>query len=287
MKYVKAERLWLTDHPEVSETWVKDRIAEDPPILGLGDDLRLVDRERIQARTGGYVDMILNDDDGVRYEVEVQLGTLDADHIVRGMHYWNRERLRSPQVEHRAVLIAEEIGRFADVLPLFQNAPIVIEMAGYDVGDDGLQLTFHRMSQEPADEELDDGGDGVQEPVDRDYWLATRASEASLAIMDGMIELARRDDPKIKANYHRHSIGLIRDGIPDNYLTFAPRKGPRIDCLLRGVPQSTVAVVVEQGLVCDWERWTRRPRLHLKADDLVSHEATLLDLIKRARGEEG
>ena len=86
-------------------------------MLGLGD-LVVRDRERIQQRTGGYLDMLLEDlDTDVRYEVEVQLGALDADHIVRVMQYWNRERLRTPQVQHRAVLIAEEIGRFADVLP--------------------------------------------------------------------------------------------------------------------------------------------------------------------------
>jgi hypothetical protein len=37
MKYVKPERLFLSDHPELNERWVQERIAEDPSLLGLGD----------------------------------------------------------------------------------------------------------------------------------------------------------------------------------------------------------------------------------------------------------
>ena len=30
MKYVKPERIWIFDHPELDERWVQERIAEDP-----------------------------------------------------------------------------------------------------------------------------------------------------------------------------------------------------------------------------------------------------------------
>jgi hypothetical protein len=36
-KFVKPERVWLSNHPEYGEIWVQQRIAEDPSILGLGD----------------------------------------------------------------------------------------------------------------------------------------------------------------------------------------------------------------------------------------------------------
>src|SRR5689334_15153536 len=48
-KYVKAERISLATHPQLTEKWVQDRIAEDPSILGLGD-LELRDKERPQPR---------------------------------------------------------------------------------------------------------------------------------------------------------------------------------------------------------------------------------------------
>jgi hypothetical protein len=37
LKFIKPERVWLTNHPEYREAWVQERIAEDPSILGLGE----------------------------------------------------------------------------------------------------------------------------------------------------------------------------------------------------------------------------------------------------------
>ena len=70
--YVKPEKIWLKDHPELSEKWVQDRISDDPSILGLGN-LILRDKERIQPRAG-RLDLLLQDAEANRrYEVEIQL----------------------------------------------------------------------------------------------------------------------------------------------------------------------------------------------------------------------
>lgn len=67
--YVKAERLLLKTHPELSEKWVQERIAQDPSLLGLGE-LVLKDKERIQPRAG-RLDLLLQDIEAARrYEVE-------------------------------------------------------------------------------------------------------------------------------------------------------------------------------------------------------------------------
>lgn len=59
LKYLKPERITLKNHPEVSEKWVQQRIAEDPTLLGLGD-LTLKDKERQQPRAG-RLDLLLQD----------------------------------------------------------------------------------------------------------------------------------------------------------------------------------------------------------------------------------
>jgi hypothetical protein len=51
MKYEKLTKLSIRSHPELSERWVQERIADDPSILGLGD-VTLKDKERIQPSTG-------------------------------------------------------------------------------------------------------------------------------------------------------------------------------------------------------------------------------------------
>ena len=51
MKYQALSKISLKSHPELTERWVQDRIAENPQMLGLGDVV-LKDKERIQPRAG-------------------------------------------------------------------------------------------------------------------------------------------------------------------------------------------------------------------------------------------
>ncbi|MCK4516610.1 MAG: hypothetical protein KAU31_15220 [Spirochaetaceae bacterium] len=84
MEYARFEPISLKNHPELTEKWVQERIAEDPSILGLGD-LILKDQERIQPRAG-RLDLLLQDSEAShRYEVELQLGSTDESHIIRGL----------------------------------------------------------------------------------------------------------------------------------------------------------------------------------------------------------
>ena len=64
LSYVKPERISLKDHPELSERWVQDRIAEYSGLLGLGD-LVLKDKERSQPRAG-RLDLLLQDPDSTQ-----------------------------------------------------------------------------------------------------------------------------------------------------------------------------------------------------------------------------
>ena len=93
MNFVKPERLSLRLHPELTEKWVQELIADDPSILGLGN-LVLRDKERVQPRAG-RLDLLLQDPDSKRrYEVELQLGPTDEAHIIRTIEYWDIERKR-------------------------------------------------------------------------------------------------------------------------------------------------------------------------------------------------
>lgn len=115
------------------EKWLQERIHEDPSILGLGD-LSVIRRER-ELASGGRLDFLMYDpEDSIRYEVEVMLGTLDESHIIRTIEYWDLERRRYPTLEHRAVIIAEEItNRFFNIISLFNRAiPIIaIQLNAY------------------------------------------------------------------------------------------------------------------------------------------------------------
>ena len=68
LKYVKGEILSLTDHPEFSEAWVRERIQEIPTILGLGD-VEVKDVERLQPKAGRLDLLLVDSEIDRRYEL--------------------------------------------------------------------------------------------------------------------------------------------------------------------------------------------------------------------------
>jgi hypothetical protein len=92
----------------LDEKWLQDHIKDDPSLLGLGD-LEIAGREHRQP-AGGRIDFLMRDAEAeTYYEVEIMLGALDETHIIRTIEYWDIERQRRPQFEHRAVIVAEDI----------------------------------------------------------------------------------------------------------------------------------------------------------------------------------
>jgi len=126
MQYVEPKYIHMKSSSEFNEKWIQDLIEKDPGILGLGT-LSFVSKEK-SLPGGGRVDLVLgDDDDSVRYEVEVQLGKTDPSHIIRVLEYWDIEKKRYPQYDHVAVLVAEEItARFFNVISLFNGAVPII-----------------------------------------------------------------------------------------------------------------------------------------------------------------
>jgi hypothetical protein len=75
------------------EYWLRDKIFEDPAILGLGD-LQAVLKEKTQAQ-GGRLDLLLkNPEDDSMFEVELQLGATDESHIIRTIEYGDGQHRR-------------------------------------------------------------------------------------------------------------------------------------------------------------------------------------------------
>lgn len=235
----KLEEIKLKNHPVYNEKWLQDRIVEDPTILGLGN-LQVINREKIQP-SGGRLDLLLTDVDDEnckRYECELQLGATDPSHIIRTIEYWDVERKRYPNLEHAAVLVAEDIvSRFWNVIQLFNGKLplIVLKLTAYKVGDD-IALTFTKILDEIRPGLPDDDTDS--QPADRDYW-ERRSNLKMLKLVDSLAEEVRKVEPKAQVNYNKHYIGLTIDGVSHNFVHFKPRKGFVI-MSFRGVPDQSV-----------------------------------------------
>lgn len=286
MEYQASKPISLAGHPQYTEKWLQQRIAEDPQLLGLGE-LVVKDVERRQPRAG-RLDLLLSDvgaDKPTRYEVELQLGATDETHIIRTVEYWDIERRRYPQYDHIAVIVAEDItSRFLNVLSLFNGfIPLIaIQLSALQVGE---TLTLHTTkvmdvttlgTEEDDDESI--GG------TDRSYWEA-RGTPASLKMVDGLLHLIKEVDESLTLKYNKYYIGLTRDGVTDNFVEFRPRKEyvvlglriPRSDELSAQFEQADVDLLDYQV------RWGRY-RLRLTSSDLTNHEELLRSAMAKAHG---
>lgn len=221
LPYLKNERVRLKDNPEYNEKWVQERIVEDTSILGLGE-LEILREERIQPG-GGRLDLLLSDGEKSRYEVELQLGSVDESHIIRSIEYWDIERKRYPQYNHCAVLVAERVtGRFLNVIGLFNGAIplILIQMQALKVGEH-LTLVFTKVLDKLTLGTIDE--DEEASPTDRAYW-ESKGTEETIALMDEVLEIAHNFDPTLEFRYNKGRIVLACDGRPSEFMTFRPQK---------------------------------------------------------------
>jgi hypothetical protein len=285
MTYVKPVRLILRTHPEFTEHWVQERIAEDPTILGLGD-LVLKDKERIHPQAG-RLDILCQDADATRrYEIEIQLGRTDESHIIRTIEYWDIERKRYPQYDHVAVIVAEEItGRFLNVISLFNGfIPIVaIQMQAFQI-ENVVTLVFSTVLSELRLGLVDD--DEVPEVTDRGYWEGR--SKQSLEVTDAVFALLRQVAPELSLKYNKYYIGLARNGQPNNFVYFNPKKDwVRVNVRLERSDE-VQARLEQAGLdLMDYDSRGGYYRFRLSKGDVQQHRDVLLDLFRLSLGEVG
>lgn len=206
----------------LDEKWLQDRIADDPSILGLGE-LEIAGREHRQP-IGGRIDFLMRDAEAETfYEIEVMLGALDESHIVRTIEYWDIERQRRPQFEHKAVIVAETItARFFNVLRLLNRAVplIAIKLSAFKIGD---SVILHPVTVLDVVEEADVTDVDPVEQTDRAFW-EKNTHQASLAIMDKIVSNLRTDSIEPRLTYNRHHIAMGTTG--RNFCWFHPRKTP-------------------------------------------------------------
>lgn len=205
-EFRKMDRASLLAHPDYNEDMVQQYIFENPEVLNLGNVTGLKREKKQQA--GGFVDIILGDDD-TRYEVEIQLGRTDPSHIIRTIEYWDNERWRYPQFNHVAVLIAEEItGRFFNVISLFnKHIPLIAyQMTAFRTDDGEMILTFSKVldlvTREPDD-------DSPAKIYDYDYWV----KKVGQTRMDDVIKIFQDlFDETYRLHYTKSYVG-----VPVNY----------------------------------------------------------------------
>ena len=286
MDFVEPKYVSLKDHSTYNERWLKERILENPSLLGLGDvDVR--DSERPQ-RSAGRLDLLLFDPEtNTRYEVELQLGPTDESHLVRTLEYWDIERKRYPQYEHIAVIVAEDVtSRFLNVIGLFNQAIPLIAIQIRAVQVDGtLTLVATQvlglMSLGTVEE--DEG-----ETVDRGFW-ERKASLESLQVCDDIVAMINTTKPNIQAKYNKHYIGLTgRQGV-QNFVQMRPRKAGFVIVEFKIPFNEEMDSVIEESSLdkLPYEKQWRQFRVRIRKSDLDESGQVIKQLIESAHDHFG
>jgi hypothetical protein len=222
--FVAPTYISLKNDPERDEGWLHGLLANSPSLLGLGD-LEARDSERRQP-SGGRLDLLLQDvENGVRYEVEIQLGAMDESHIIRTIEYWDIERRRYPQYEHIAVIVAEDVtSRFLNVISLLNGAiPLIaIKIACVEINGAYTIVATRVIDLTTWGTDEEDIG-GVR--ADREYWEQLYPRK-SIAIFDRLVEMVQEAEPSLGPKYNKNYIGLATStGKVWNFVVFKPKKG--------------------------------------------------------------
>lgn len=281
-QYVAHRRVALKGNPLMNEKWLQERIAEDPTILGLGD-LEVKDLERVQPRAGRLDILLFDADSNTRYEVEIQLGPTDESHIIRTIEYWDLEKKRYPQYEHVGVIVAEEItARFFNVISLFNG---FIPLVAIQV----QAIEFNGATTLVCTTVLDrlilgtDEDDVTEEPRDRAYWEA-KGSPAMLRVTDELFQIVQLIDSTVALKYNKGYIGVARNGIATNFVSFRPRKSHVVLELKIPSNEELNDRVKEAGIeVLAYKPRSGRYCIQVTDDELAANRDLLTELITLAR----
>lgn len=280
MIHTKLKTINLKNHATLKEAWLQNVIAEDPSLLGLGD-LVLRDKERTQP-SGGRIDLVFQDDASTRYEVEIQLGVTDETHIIRTIEYWDIERTRYPQYDHKAVLIAENVtSRFLNVLRLFNGTIplLVLQLTAIETAE-GIGLHFTRVLDEMP-RGLVEEDESSFEPATLQDW-EKKGTTKTVEIAKDLLLLCKNFDNALELKPNKAYIGLQRDRIAFNFAEFRPRKqGLQLAIKIPRSEQTDIALN-ESGIeLLEYARWGAY-RLKVDAEDLLKHNDLLVNLLQQA-----
>ncbi|HEY5504093.1 MAG TPA: hypothetical protein VIK28_02975, partial [Sedimentisphaerales bacterium] len=205
-------------------------------------------------------------------------------HIIRTIEYWDIERQRRPNFDHRAVIVAEQItARFFNVLRLLNRAVpmIAVQLSAFRLDDNNVVLhpvTVLDVFEEVADI---DAVDEV-ERADRPYW-DKKSEPSSLAILDKIVSLLRANNIDPKLTYNRYHIAIGTTGY--NFCLFHPRKSIgfcHIECRISPeLRDEAVSTLQAKGVDASPIR-KDIVAFSIAAKGVEDNSAALLELLQRA-----
>jgi hypothetical protein len=104
-------------------------------------------------------------------------------------------------------------------------------------------------------------------------------------LADQLLEVINDQGPGLSLKYNKYYIGLQRDGVADNFVSFTPRKKHMIWEVRIDRSEELEARLEESGLtLLAYDKQWKKYRLQIVPGDLKAQQALIIDLIRMARG---
>lgn len=267
------------NHPWYNERKLQTFIYEHPSCLSI-PNIKAIDKERIQIPEC-RIDLLMESTvKKHRYIVEVQLGKLDDDHVLRLQHYYANEKAHYPAYSYTAVLVVEEIKpamkkKLAAIATFFPLLVMQLETPNASDTQDIPRFTHVLLSFEEEERKQETF---FYEPELETAWKKKLTVE-QFQSLESLLEWVNEMSPNAyRFSYQREYLGLERKGCTTASVTFKPKdKGvklrfPHIDM------EDIKPLLKEQGILCK----DNQNKLFIAYEHLSSHEHYLKLLFHRA-----
>jgi predicted transport protein len=145
-----------------------------------------------------------------------------------------------------------------------------------------LTLVFTRVMDELPRGLTDEDEEAEAFPADRSYW-EDKASKATLAMTDYLLEIVKQFDATLELKYNKHYIGLGKDGVAFNFVTFRPKRSTITFEIKLPQTDDVDAKIEQAGLdALDYNARWGVYRLRLTAADVKAKSEVLRDLMRLA-----
>jgi predicted transport protein len=119
------------------------------------------------------------------------------------------------------------------------------------------------------------------EVTDRSYW-EKRATKQTVSLVDDLFDIVKSFDDNLELKYNKFYVGITKNGQPDNFILFRPKKKfVRID--LRISKDKSIEEKIEENEldIMDYSR-SGRMRIKITKEDIKEKSVFLTELIEKA-----
>ena len=213
--YLENKKITINEAGK-NEDWIHDWIREDTNRLGIGS-FKIIKEEVRQSRNGGgRLDILgYNGSSNTYYEIEVMLGECDSDHGFRTLDYWAREKVKNPEAQHFAVLVAENLqGRYKTLIEILpQYLPfIAIEIQTLKMVNNGEEFITCRSEIIAQPDETINKNISENEPIKDENWWRQNQSEDFVDLCSEIFECLKNDLSNIRLDYTAKGYISIKKG---------------------------------------------------------------------------